>query len=257
MIRRGRRSFRGGFGALVTTLAIAIAAGSTGSLAGCKRKDDGTSPTARTLPALVLRDDTPDLLLTWVDGKGDFHTGQRVDEVPEGARDAVRVVVTTRDEGAVTELVYVANLTAKRPDGTYPVETRTRAEWDRVAEARRAPRVAEAAPNATKQGPREKDAPPGEPTAKPNTAGAAVVYGAAWCKPCHDAEAYLKRKRVPVVYKDIEEDPEAGKEMQAKLVRAGLRGGQIPVLDVAGKILIGFDPRAVDAALSQAGGTAL
>ena len=39
--------------------------------------------------------------------------------------------------------------------------------------------------------------------------------------------------------------------MQAKLQQAGKRGGSIPVLDVRGKILVGFDPGAVDAALKN------
>ena len=40
-------------------------------------------------------------------------------------------------------------------------------------------------------------------------------------------------------------------EMQAKLVKAGWRGGSIPVLDVRGRILVGFDARALDQALRE------
>ena len=36
---------------------------------------------------------------------------------------------------------------------------------------------------------------------------------------------------------------------QEKLARNGLRGGSIPVLDVRGKVMIGFNPAEVDAAL--------
>ena len=36
--------------------------------------DDGTAPAAaRSLPPLTIKDDTPDLMLTWVDDKGDAH----------------------------------------------------------------------------------------------------------------------------------------------------------------------------------------
>jgi len=37
---------------------------------GCShKKDDGTSPVSKdtSLPALTVRDDTPDLMLTWID----------------------------------------------------------------------------------------------------------------------------------------------------------------------------------------------
>jgi hypothetical protein len=37
--------------------------------------------------------------------------------------------------------------------------------------------------------------------------------------------------------------------MQAKLASAGMHGGSIPVMDVKGKLLIGFAERAVDRAL--------
>ena len=40
--------------------------------------------------------------------------------------------------------------------------------------------------------------------------------------------------------------------MQAKLASAGIRGGSIPVIDVKGKVLVGFDERAMDRALGQA-----
>ena len=39
--------------------------------------------------------------------------------------------------------------------------------------------------------------------------------------------------------------------MRAKLSKAGMRGGSIPVLDVKGKLLLGFDPGSVDRALKM------
>ena len=213
----------------------------------CKRKDDGTAPKARELPALVLRDDTPHLMLTWVDGRGDFHIAMSVAEVPPEGRAAVRVVVTDRDDGAATDLVYVARLDDKKPDGTYAVATMTRGEWEAIAESRRSPKVA-AIPR-----------PSGEPPPRPPTPGAnpgkvtVIIYGASWCGPCHDAQAHLKRRGVAFIYKDVEEDSGAAREMARKLERAGTRGGSIPVIDVGGRILIGFDPGALDAAVATAG----
>jgi hypothetical protein len=40
--------------------------------------------------------------------------------------------------------------------------------------------------------------------------------------------------------------------MQQKLATAGLRGGSIPVLDVRGLILIGFNAQRLDDALGKA-----
>jgi glutaredoxin len=217
----------------------------------CKRhSDDGTSPDARALPALDLRDDTQNLLLTWIDAKGDFHTSMAVPDVPLEGRDAVRVVVTTKDDGAATELVYVANLTQKKPDGSYMVGTMTRAEWDAVAERRRAPKLAEAAPHAQTP-PKADDSLPQLPGDGP-TKVTVIIYGASWCGPCHEAQAHLKKKGVPVVFHDIEKEESAAAEMQKKLARAGMHGGSIPVIDVGGKLLVGYSESALDSALAQA-----
>ena len=60
------------------------------------------------------------------------------------------------------------------------------------------------------------------------------------------------------MFKDIEEDPAAQREMQAKLKKSGARRGAIPVIDVGGKIIVGYSEAALDGALRDlAGGTAL
>ena len=232
---------------LVAVLALALP-GAPGCRSRAAREEaSGTAPKAAALPQLVLRDDTADLLLTWVDAKGNAHTVVTVGEVPIEGRDQVRVVVTSREEGT-GDLVWVANLTTKNGDGTYPVTSRTRGEWEGVLAERRA----KAAPP-----PPPAPSAPGAPGSARIPAGTQViVYGAEWCGPCHQVMAWLKGHGVPAVEKDIEADPGAAREMQEKLVRAGLRGGSIPVVDVRGKILVGFDERALSRALT-AGATQL
>ncbi|MDQ2646304.1 MAG: NrdH-redoxin, partial [Myxococcota bacterium] len=80
----------------------------------------------------------------------------------------------------------------------------------------------------------------------------AVIYGAAWCKPCHDAERYLKQRGVNVVKKDIEENEAAAAEMRRKLERAGLGGASIPVIDIMGRVMQGFSTAALDRAIEAA-----
>lgn len=214
------------------------------ALAGaCKRdQPEGTSPSDRALPPLSLRDDTPDLLLTYVDARGQFHTTQKIDEIPREYRDPVRVVVTSRDEGTSTHLLYVANLGEKRPDGTYPVSSMTRPQWEALAAQRRGgPAVA------------DRDPPP-RPSAAPTAPAQVILYGASWCGPCHDAQSFLKARGVPFAYHDIDVEEGARQEMNRKLDRAGMRKGTIPVLDVKGRMLVGFDPTALQAALKAAFG---
>lgn len=78
---------------------------------------------------------------------------------------------------------------------------------------------------------------------------AITIYGVEWCGPCHQAAAFLARRGVPFVERNIEGDRDAQVEMRTKLERAGLHPGAIPVIDVNGTILIGFNPGAVAKAL--------
>lgn len=244
------RSARG-----VVVLAIALCA-----FGGCRRAevDDGTKPKPLTLPELVLRDDSPqELLLTWVDKNGDGHTVTKIDDVPLEGRDQVRVVVVGKEEGT-RELFYVADLTVKNPDGSYPVTTMPRSEWDAMIAKRRA-RLLDPTPAVSPTPPPTPVPVPAPAPAEVEPRGATViVYTASWCGVCRKTVAYLKQRRIPFIEKDIEEDEAAALEMQRKLARAGLRGGSIPVIDVRGKILVGFDKRALDQALmATSGGVAL
>jgi glutaredoxin len=255
---------------LVGVLGIALVCTgwlSTGWLfVGCKGgKPDGNeqprsaAPKPNELPPFELKDDTPNLLLTWVNEKGDFFVVRAPDKVPEQGRTAVRVVRTDVEAGTL-DLVYVADLSKKRPDGTYPVKTQTRASWEELGAARRKARLEALAPppSASAEVP---TAPSGNPAA-PTTPGApgknanasivVIIYGASWCRPCHDAAAYLKQRGVTVIQKDIEENDGAAQEMRSKLARAGRSGASIPVIDFMGQLMVGFSRGALDRAIENA-----
>ncbi len=232
---------------------------------GCKQKSENTpsetapeTPEGNTLPPLELTDDTADLLLTWLDDKGDFHVAQKPGDVPEASREKVRVVVTTNPNGT-GRIVYVADLRNKGEDGKYAVQTMTRAEWNELGADRRKVRMDIVAAQAPKPGAdagapskKKKSGEPDEAEKRLNAKVRAVIYGASWCKPCHDAEAYLKKLGVDVTKKDIEESRAARAEMTKKLTAVGRMGASIPVIDIGGKILVGFSPGAVSAAVRAA-----
>lgn len=203
---------------------------------------------SEALPPLELTDDTPNLLLTWLGEEGDFHVAETIEAIPPERRRQVRVVVTDRGAGT-GQLVYVADLGAKQADGTYPITTLPRGEWEKLGAALRKTRMEALAPGQ----PGGSDLPAGSES--PEALGgaiSAIVYGADWCKPCHDAERYLKSLGVAVTKKNIEQSRAAQAEMQEKLVRANRAGASIPVIDVMGRIFVGYSPgplkQAVDAA---------
>lgn len=233
--------------------AIALATLTVLGLAGessCKRRDDGTEPRAETksLPPLALRDDTPNLMLTWIDEKGDTHVDLHPADVPAEGRTRVRVVVSDREDGT-RDLFYVADLTRKRDDGTYATSSVRRRDWEADLERRRDAYLAKVAPPPPAGSPNAVEPPAGN-LAKSNVR--VIIYGASWCGPCHQAADYLKSKGISYVLKDVEETPGAAAELKEKLTRAGRRGGSIPVMDVGGQILVGFSPAAVDQALAKA-----
>jgi glutaredoxin len=69
-----------------------------------------------------------------------------------------------------------------------------------------------------------------------------VVYGAPWCEACKGAKAWLVSKRVAFTEKNIDLDADEA-ELAAKLKAAGLGRVGIPVLDLGGKLHVGFDPK--------------
>ena len=73
-----------------------------------------------------------------------------------------------------------------------------------------------------------------------------VVYSAVWCAFCHAAKDYFDKLGVKFTDKDVEKDPAAGLEAVDK---SGQRG--IPVIDIGGDIIIGFDRPRIDAALKS------
>ena len=73
-----------------------------------------------------------------------------------------------------------------------------------------------------------------------------TVYSADWCAFCHAAKQYFDQKGVAYTEKNVEKDPAAGLEAVDK---SGQRG--IPVIDIDGDIIIGFDRPRIDAALKD------
>ena len=74
-----------------------------------------------------------------------------------------------------------------------------------------------------------------------------IVYGAEWCAFCHQAMHYLDGLNVKYVYKNVDLNPD---DARASVSKSGQTG--IPVLDVAGTVIVGFDRSKIDAALKDA-----
>jgi len=72
-----------------------------------------------------------------------------------------------------------------------------------------------------------------------------TIYSTSWCAFCHTEMQWLDKLGIPYVAKDVEADKSAYDELLAK------NGGSftgVPVTDIAGDIVLGFDrPKIQDA----------
>lgn len=71
-----------------------------------------------------------------------------------------------------------------------------------------------------------------------------TVYSAPWCAFCHAAKEYLNKLGVKYEDKDVEKDIKFAQEAVGKSGQMG-----IPVIDIDGDIIIGFDRPKIDTAL--------
>ncbi|MDY4078852.1 MAG: glutaredoxin family protein [Clostridium sp.] len=72
------------------------------------------------------------------------------------------------------------------------------------------------------------------------------IYSTNSCPWCLKAKNYLKSKNIPFKEFNVSEDMDAREEMILKSKQRG-----VPVLDINGTIIIGFDKNAIDRALAK------
>lgn len=71
-----------------------------------------------------------------------------------------------------------------------------------------------------------------------------IIYSATWCGFCHAAKQYMDKLGVSYEDRDVESDPQFATEAVTKSGQMG-----IPVIDIDGEIIIGFDRPKIDKAL--------
>lgn len=221
---------------LRASLSVALAALMVVHAAACSGKaGDGagasTAPAegrgdANLPPFPVVKDDAEQLLFSYVGADGTVQAVARPALVPEPVKSRVLVVdlARTPEERQAHRYAFFADLSAPKPDGTYPVSVVSRYD---SARGQTAPAIA----------------PPPD--------GSVVVYSAVWCGFCKKAKAWLTERGVPFVERDVEKTPGAQQELSGKLKAAGVPGGGVPVIDWAGTIVMGFDVAAMERLLKE------
>jgi len=75
-----------------------------------------------------------------------------------------------------------------------------------------------------------------------------TVYSTTWCAFCKTEKQWLDKLGVKYISKNIEEDEDANKELLEKL--GGTFQG-VPVTDIAGEMILGFDRPKLQKALEE------
>lgn len=183
--------------------------------------------TAASEATAVLPAAPTDAVLTFAGDRGQFKDTSKPEEVPEEARGLVRVTLLQGPEPPAGT-VWVANLRAPEADGSWKLSTVPRELFEELALGQGRSSAVELPPGLEppKPAPREADV---------------IVYKTEWCGVCKQVQAYLDRKGVKYVAKDIEKDPAAAGELQAKAKEKGIKTGSVPVIDVRGELMVGFN----------------
>ena len=74
-----------------------------------------------------------------------------------------------------------------------------------------------------------------------------TIYTTTTCPYCRMAKEFFKKNSVKYNEINVEKDPKAAEEMIEKSGQMG-----VPVIDINGKIIVGFDKNAIERALHKA-----
>lgn len=76
-----------------------------------------------------------------------------------------------------------------------------------------------------------------------------VVYGSRSCRHTSAARDYLRARNLPVRFREVDGDIDASDEMHARANAAHVTLTGIPMLVVRGRVVVGFNPDAIERAL--------
>ncbi|MGB8296709.1 MAG: glutaredoxin domain-containing protein [Polyangia bacterium] len=215
----------------------------------CKKGAAPPPPTARAeLPVHEVSKDSA-LFFTYVEPSGVFATTEKAENVPEVTRRLVRIMGRGKSEpkrrnDANVEVIDLRELLAK---GKTQPRVMPREAFETGALAQLPP--GDSCPLAGAHGPPLAEEP--ERAGSPDEPPIVILYGTSWCKACKAARQYLVSNLIPFTSKDIEKDPAAAREVEQKAARFGIAAARVPILDVRGRLLVGYDETRMDGLLAD------
>jgi glutaredoxin len=230
---------------------------SLGAGAGCRRSGPDAPTPARAAPSTleVLKDGR--WLFTYVESSGQFETTDKPEIVPAVSRAVVRVFdpANPAQKSGDSAQIYVADLNLLLKAGKAQARPLSREAFETAALGQLPP--GETSALAAHPSGAAPDTPPlaaagGDAGAlAPGGTPVVTIYGTSWCGACRAARQYLTERKIPFADKDIERDPAAARELADKASKLGVPTDRVPVIDVRGRLLLGFDRARIEALLGE------
>jgi glutaredoxin 3 len=225
--------------------------------AACRRSAPEAPPQTKDAAGVIEVLKGGRWLFTTVEPAGTFATTDKPESVPVEARAIARVFDPS--EPAKTDApgqVYVTDLNQLLKDGKAPARALSREAFETAALGQLPPGVssARAAHGAGATPPPAEPPPPvasADAGAPPGGTPVVTIYGTSWCGACRSARQYLTERRIPFADKDIERDPAAARELNDKAGKLGIPTDRVPIIEVRGRLLQGFDRARIDALLGE------
>jgi glutaredoxin 3 len=168
----------------------------------------------------------------------------------------VRVIEPTEQMKGAGDRVYVTNVGELVDKGKSSAKAMSREAFETAALAalpggQSSPFAAQQMAPAPMPAPGSPPTTPPGGTAAPGTTPVVTIYGTSWCGACRAAREYMASHKIPFADKDIEHDPGAARELADKAAKMGIPTDRIPIIDVRGRLLLGFDRERIEALLGQ------
>lgn len=201
---------------------------------------------ASLLAKLKIDENTPKVLFTYLDDKGEYVTVEKSADVPDPYRNDVVVVnlaLSPEARKAQTK-VAVADLNRKNTDGSFVLRLEDRATFENELKLKRQWGL-----SALAKAPKAVD-PAKLPKLSPNK-DKVVLYDTSWCGYCKKLKTWLTEHQIPFTERDVEKDDGAQEELLARCQAANTACNGVPVLDFKGVIIPGYNPAMIEKLLSS------
>ncbi|MBN2341336.1 MAG: glutaredoxin family protein [Deltaproteobacteria bacterium] len=177
----------------------------------------------------VVTDSTPKLLFSWFE-ENTAKTAVSIDEIPDNVKKEVRVQdLSIPPEKRDPSWIFLADLTLKNAAGRYAVRAVERDKY----EAKRHPAQTQTAQKADN-----------------SSQVSVVMYSTPHCPHCKRARRWLLEQKIQYKEVNVEENEQAAAALAQKGLAQGAPTSGVPMFEINGHLVPGFDPTAIKNALS-------